>query len=755
MSERSRIRHANARALEVPEGGPREAGCAGLAEGGCVSAASTARDGPTSPDGPTRPPPLVPPQPGPQPPVRPPLIPRLAATVLARLTASPTAARCVRFFDDQGGRVLAIIALNLVGALSFTATPFILRHLIDHGLAVPGASALLPQVALLLVVFVFDAVTGAASRVIGSRLGETVTRRVTVTVHDHLLRLPFGFFPGQRQGELLSLFGNDVHEVRAAVSVSMPHAVTAAVTAVVGTATVFVLEWRLSLLAVLLAPGVFALTTLGRRRGRELTRQHIKLRSAHFAQLADTSGVAGALHVRLFGRTDHESARFATVADDLERIAVRRTRVSAVAGLMSSAGAAVAVVAVMGFGGWLVSSGRTTIGTLIAFASALLYAYRPVTSLAESRSDLLEAGVGVERIFGLLDIPPDPRNLPTTTTTTTRAMASTTSTTTGTTGHRAESAGQRAGTAVREPVPGQRCAPAGSRAAPDLLIDHVWFRYRQGRQDAWSAAGRDPQRRWWYVGDPDEDPATLRDGRGGTAGDDTQRWNLRDLTLDVRSGEKTAVVGSSGAGKSTLGSLLAGIYQPDRGRILCGGVDLAVMDWDELRALVGVVPQDPYLFHDTIATNIRYGRLEASDDEVATAAVDAGLRPLLDKLPRGVETMVGARGYQLSGGERQRLALARVLLADPPVLVLDEATSQLDSLTENVVQEALSRLGTGRTRVVIAHRLSTIVDADAIHVLDAGTVVERGTHDELLAAGGAYARLYARQVGQEQSASHQ
>ncbi len=304
-------------------------------------------------------------------------------------------------------------------------------------------------------------------------------------------------------------------------------------------------------------------------------------------------------------------------------------------------------------------------------------------------------------------------------------------------------------------MPGQRCAPAATRAAPDLLIDRVWFRYRQGRQDAWSAAGRDPRRRWWYVGDPDEDPATLHGGRGDTAGDDMQRWNLRDLALDVRSGEKTAVVGSSGAGKSTLGSLLAGIYQPDRGRILCGGVDLAVMDWEELRALVGVVPQDPYLFHETIATNIRYGRLEASDEEVATAAVDAGLRPLLDKLPRGVETMVGARGYQLSGGERQRLALARVLLADPPVLVLDEATSQLDSLTENVVQEALSRLGTGRTRVVIAHRLSTIVDADAIHVLDAGTVVEQGTHGELLAAGGAYARLYARQLGQEQPASHQ
>jgi ABC-type multidrug transport system fused ATPase/permease subunit len=173
------------------------------------------------------------------------------------------------------------------------------------------------------------------------------------------------------------------------------------------------------------------------------------------------------------------------------------------------------------------------------------------------------------------------------------------------------------------------------------------------------------------------------------------------------------------------------------------------MDWQRLRATIGVVPQDPYMFHDTIGANIRYGRIEAAADELEVAALDAGLGPLLDKLPKRLNTLVGARGYQLSGGERQRVALARVLLADPPMLVLDEATSQLDSVTEQVVQEALARLGAGRTRVVIAHRLSTIVDADVIHVMAEGRLVESGTHEDLLAQAGAYAHLYAHQLGEE------
>ncbi|WP_063826610.1 ABC transporter ATP-binding protein [Parafrankia discariae] len=679
-----------------------------------------------------------------------PLVPTLMALLLARLTASRTARRGVRFFDDQGGRLLAIVALDLVGAVSVAVTPFVLRAVVDDGLidrsAPQDRAALIGQVALLLAAFLLQAMLGAVSTLVGSGVGERVHMRATVAIHDQLLRLPFSFFPGQRHGDVLTLFGGDIAEVRSAVSLSVPRAISAGVTAVVGVVSVVLLDWRLALVAVLLSPLVFGLMTLGRRRGRELTREHIKLRSAHFALITDTTSVSGALHVRLFGRSLHESGRLATIADQTRRISLKRIRVSALAQLMSSAGAALAIVAVMSVGIWLVSTQRATVGTLVAFASALLFAYRPVTGLAESRADLIEAGVAFDRIFGLLDLVPDPRDLPTTTTGAPEAAR--------------PGAGPVGVPAPREATgPGAGAGSAttpGAASAPEIVVDAVWFRYAGSRQNAWSSAGRDVRRRWWYVAD-DEEEDEEQESRRATSGEatpaggpgPTEHWALRDVQLTAGAGEKTAIVGASGAGKTTLGYLLSGVHRPDRGRLLLDGTDFADLTWSALRATIGVVPQDPHLFNDTIAANVRYGRLDATDEAITAAVVDAGLGPMLERLPRGIRTKVGARGYQLSGGERQRLALARVLIADPPVLILDEATSQLDAATEHTVQEALTRLGAGRTRLVIAHRLSTIVDADRIYVMGEGSVVEHGTHAELIKADGAYARLYHRQLRRE------
>lgn len=684
-----------------------------------------------------------------------PVVPRATAWLLGRLTGSATARRSVRFFEDAGPRLIGIVALDLGGAVSFAATPFILRHLVDEGLATPhGRSALYASVAALLVVALLQATAGAASRVLSSGLGELVGQRTGQAVHDHLLRVPFSFFPGQRQGDLFALFGQDVSEIESSVAVVLPRAVTTAISAVVGVVTVAVLDWRLAVVSLVLAPGVFALLAVGRREGRRLSVELIRLRVKHFAQIGDTIGISGALHIRLFGRTEYESAKYAEIADGIRRTAQRRNRVNAVAGLMSSAGSAVAVVIVVGFGSWLVSSGRATIGTLLAFASALLYAYRPVTGLAESRSDLLDAGVAFERVFGLLDVAPDVRDLPVATSLPApAAMAMPRQ-------RRPDRAEPARSVATATGSPDH---PRATRDAPEIRIEDLWFRYERDAGADWSAAGRELGRRWWDVqGEEAADAAreerefaeaaSARQAAEGRAGDE-HGWALRGLNLVAAAGAKTAIVGSSGAGKSTLGALLAGIYLPTRGHLRCDGADLATMDWRRLRSIVGVVPQDPYMFHDTIGVNIRYGRRDADDAALEAAALDAGLGSLLDKLPKRLDTVVGARGYQLSGGERQRVALARVLLADPPLLVLDEATSQLDSVTEQIVQEALARLGVGRTRVVIAHRLSTVVDADAIHVMEHGRIAESGTHDELIARGGAYAHLYARQLADDDSAT--
>jgi ATP-binding cassette subfamily B protein len=244
--------------------------------------------------------------------------------------------------------------------------------------------------------------------------------------------------------------------------------------------------------------------------------------------------------------------------------------------------------------------------------------------------------------------------------------------------------------AIEEPVAG------------DVVFDHVWFRY----------------------------------GESG--------WTLADVSFTVPAGSKTALVGETGSGKTTLGYLAARLYDVDRGSVSIGGADLRDLTFAGLARLVGVVSQETYLFHASVRENLRFAKPDATDEEIRAAAEAAQIHDLIAALPDGYDTVVGERGYRFSGGEKQRIAIARTILRNPPILVLDEATSSLDTATERQVQEALDRLAEGRTTIAIAHRLSTVRDADQIVVLDAGRVVEQGTHDELAALGGRYAALVDR-----------
>ncbi len=226
---------------------------------------------------------------------------------------------------------------------------------------------------------------------------------------------------------------------------------------------------------------------------------------------------------------------------------------------------------------------------------------------------------------------------------------------------------------------------------------------------------------------------------------------LHGVSLRVEPGQMVALVGSSGAGKSTIASLVPRLYDVGAGAVRISGIDVRELSFDSLRGTVGVVTQDGHLFHDTIGANLRYARPEATDDEIWNALTNARLAPLVASLPDGLDTVVGERGYRLSGGERQRLTLARLLLAQPRVVILDEATAHLDSESELAVQEALGAALAGRTALVIAHRLATVRAADAIAVVEGGRIVEQGTHAELLRAGGRYADLYRTQFDEGQA----
>ncbi|WP_261562506.1 ABC transporter ATP-binding protein [Frankia tisae] len=623
----------------------------------------------------------------------------LHARVLARLTGAAEARRSERFFADQGRVVAALVGLSVLGSAAVAAGPFILRHLIDTSLPTGRVRDLAVPVLLLCAVLVFESTVLSVRMALIARLGGVVSVRIRQTVNAHLQRLPFAFFPRSQQGEVMTVMSSDVLAAQNAISATVQAVICRLADIVVGTVVVFVLDWRLSGAVMVFAPATLVIIRSGRRRLAALSQRQREFDGQLMSQVADTSSVSGALHVRLFDRVDYERERFDAAGAELLAAAREQARLTSRVRFLVNLGIVATMTAVVTLGAWLVSSDRTTLGTVAALGGALLVSFGPLSSAVDLRSELAGAGASFRRIFALLDVPEDEA----------RVLA--------------------AGSPAAVAVPRARAAPAPAPAsgvglAPvglELMLDDVWFAYDQAVPGPARAAGAAPHE---YPG-PD-DPS----------------WNLRGVTLRVAAGTTTAVVGASGAGKSTIAYLASGVHRPQRGRVLLGGVPLDAIPPARLHAAIGVVPQDPHLFHDTIAANLRYGRLDATDDELRAALDAASLSALLDRLPEGLATRVGARGYRLSGGERQRLAIARVLLQSPQVLVLDEATSALDTLSEAAVRSALDRLAVGRTCLVIAHRLSTVIDADRIHVMDHGRVVEDGTHRDLLADGGAYARLY-------------
>jgi ATP-binding cassette subfamily B protein len=633
-----------------------------------------------------------------------------------------TVRRIASYARPYRGDLTLFMVATALDAVVTVAVPLLLG-LIVNKIEAKDTSAVVTIAAAVAGLALFDAFLSIAQRWYSARVGEGLIYDLRTEVFRHVQQQPIAFFTRAQTGSLVSRLNSDVIGAQQAITSTLSGVVSNALSLVLVLAAMFYLSPVVTLAALVLIP-VFILPAraLGRRMQR-LTRESMQLDAAMGSTMTERFNVAGAMLVKLFGRPGEEAEVFSGRAARVRDIGVVTAMYGRVFFIALVLLASMATALVYGLGGSLVIDGTISLGALVALASLLSRMYGPITALSNVQVDVMTALVSFDRVFEVLDLKPLIQDRPGAITLPRTAPAPAPAPAAA---PAAAAAGAAAPAGPGEPE--SRAAAAG--LAPEIEFDHVSFRYPAASEVSLASL---------------ESIALPAPEHAGASPE-----VLRDVTFRAPSGQLTALVGPSGAGKTTITHLVSRLYDPGEGAVLIGGHDIRDVTQESLHDVVGVVTQDAHMFHDTIRANLAYARPGASGPDLEQACRAAQIWDLISGLPDGLDTVVGDRGYRLSGGEKQRIALARLLLKAPSVVVLDEATAHLDSESEVAVQRALKIALAGRTSLVIAHRLSTIREADQILVIDEGRVRERGRHDELLAAGGLYAELYRTQFASQE-----